>query len=115
MYENHPEYKKIRIITNNKNKQRNHEHTSSDSSLDRYDNITRKRIIRRWNADYRIDKGLQARKKKTAQAKIDLAILQQKLRGVKKFDEDEKINNNRRLKNFEKYDDSDETISNNNY
>lgn len=114
MYENHPEYKKIRIITNNKNKQRNHEHTSSDSSLDRYDNITRKRIIRRWNADYRIDKGLQARKKKTAQAKIDLAILQQKLRGIKKFDEDEKINNNRRLKNFEKYDDSDETISNNN-
>ena len=115
MYENHPEYKKIRMFNNMKNKQRNHEHSSSDSSLDRYDNITRKRIIGRWNADYKYGKKIQDRKKRTAQAKIDLAILEQKLRGEKKYDEDEKLNNYRRIKRDEKYEDSDETISKGNY
>ena len=115
IYENHPEYKKIRIFNNMNNKQRNHEHSSSDSSLDRYDNITRKRIIKRWNDDYKYRKKIQDRRKKTAQAKIDLAILEHKLRNEKKYDEDEKIYNYRRIKKLEKYEDSDETISNGNF
>ena len=46
-----------------------------------------------------------------AQAKIDLAIIEQKLRNRKQYDEDEKINNYRKIKRDEKYEDSDETIS----
>ena len=45
-----------------------------------------------------------------AQAKIDLAIIEQKLRNKKKYDEDEK-KNYRKIKIEEKYEDSDETIS----
>ena len=111
MYENHPEYKKNRINNFNQRKQRNHEHSSSDSSLDRYDNYSRKKIIQRWNEDFQIEKKLEDKKKKMAQAKIDLAIIEQKLRNKKKYDEDENINNYRKLKKEERYEDTDETIS----
>ena len=46
-----------------------------------------------------------------AQAKIDLAIIEQKLRNRKKYDEDENYNNYRKMKREGKYEDSDETIS----
>jgi hypothetical protein len=46
-----------------------------------------------------------------AQAKIDLAIIEQKLRNKKKYDEDEKNKNYRNIKREEIYEDSDETIS----
>ena len=59
MYEIHPEYKKSRTNHFNKKKQRKHEHTSSESSLDRYDNFTRKRIIQRWNDDAFAEKKLK--------------------------------------------------------
>ena len=111
MYENHPEYKKNRINNFNKRKQRNHEHSSSDSSLDRYDNYTRKKIIKRWNEDFQVEKKIEEKKKKMAQAKIDLAIIEQKLRNKKKYDEDEKNKNYRKIKREDKYEDSDETIS----
>ena len=111
MYENHPEYKKNRINNFNQRKQRNHEHSSSDSSLDRYDNYSRKKIIQRWNEDFQIEKKLEDKKKKMAQAKIDLAIIEQKLRNKKKYDEDENINNYRKMKKEERYEDTDETIS----
>ena len=54
MYEKHPEYKKNRFNNNNysKKRQRKHENTSSESSLDRYDKSTRKRIILKWNDEY---------------------------------------------------------------
>ena len=47
MYENHPEYKKNRINNFIQKKQRNHEHSSSDSSLDRYDNYSIKKITKK--------------------------------------------------------------------
>ena len=88
MYEVHPEYKKNRTNNNNKKKkQRNHENTSSESSLDRYDNFTRKRIIQRWNDDAIAEKKIQDRRKRFDQAKIDLAIIEKKLK-KKKYDED---------------------------
>ena len=113
MYQNHPEYKNNR---NNyfRNRQRNHEHSSSDSSLDRYDNKTRKRIIEKWNAEYQVEKQLEKRQKQLAQKKIDLAIIEQKLKMKKKYDEDEKIKDYYRVmkrgKRFEGSDD-EETIS----
>ena len=52
--------------------------------------------------------------RKTAQKRIDLAILERKLRNIKNYDEDEKINEyikSFRKKKEQKYDDSDETVS----
>lgn len=66
MYETHPEYKKNRNNNNNftRKKPRRHENTSSESSLDRYDNFTRKRIILRWNDDFKSEKNIQDKRKK---------------------------------------------------
>ena len=66
MYEIHPEYRKNRFNENkyNKKRQRNHEHTSSESSLDRYDKFTRKRIIHKWNDDYISNKKIDDKIKK---------------------------------------------------
>ena len=129
MYEIHPEYKKNRINNdlNKKKKPRKHEHTSSESSLDRYDNFTRKRIIQRWNDDFRAQKKIEDRRKRMTQTKIDLAIYEKKL-GKKKYDEDykekkekkekkdkkdKKEKTDNKYKNEKKYIDSDdeETIS----
>ena len=112
MYETHPEYKKNRVNNFNKKKQRNHEHTSSESSLDRYDNFTRKRIIQRWNDDYLAEKKIQDRRKRIEQTKIDLAIIEKKL-NKKKYDEDSKENIKKEEKERKNYDsDDEETISN---
>ena len=113
MYENHPEYKKNRVnnFNNNKNQPRKHENTSSESSLDRYDNFTRKRIIQRWNDDFIAEKKIQDRRKRVDQAKIDLAIIEKKL--IKKYDEDIKEKNYKREEKRKVYDsDDEETISN---
>ena len=114
MYETHPEYKRNKNINYNKRKPRNHENTSSDSSLDRYDNFTRKRIIQRWNAEYKAEKKIKDRRKKYEQAKIDLAIINKKLE-TKKYEEDskEKEYKEKDNKKEQKYYDSDdeETIS----
>ena len=93
MYENHPEYKRNRINNFNRKRERNHEHSSSDSSLDIYDGQSRKRIIQRWNVKYQIEKKEEEKRKKNKQTKIDLAIIEQKLTMGKRFDEDEKRNN----------------------
>ena len=113
MYEIHPEYKKNRVNNFNKKKQRNHEHTSSESSLERYDKFTRKRIIQRWNDDYLAEKKIKDRRKKMDQTKIDLAIIEQKLR-KKQYDEDTKKKEREKdEKEKENYDsDDEETISN---
>jgi len=93
MYENHPEYKRNRINNFNRKRERNHEHSSSDSSLDIYDGQSRKRIIQRWNVKYQVEKKEEERRKRNKQSKIDLAIIEQKLTMGKRFDEDEKRNN----------------------
>ena len=66
MYEIHPEYKKNRYNENkyNKKRERKHEHTSSESSLDRFDKFTRKRIIHKWNDDYLSNKKTDEKRKK---------------------------------------------------
>ena len=117
MYENHPEYKKNRINNFIRRNNRNHEHSSSDSSLDRYDNYSRKKIIKRWNEEMQMEKKLEKKNRKTNQTRIDLAILEKKLRNIKNYDEDDKINDyirnmkNRRKIRDERFEDSDETIS----
>ena len=70
MYEIHPEYRKNRFSNNNNNNNyrnkkriRRHEHTSSESSLDRYDKFTRKRIIHRWNDEYISNKKIEEKRK----------------------------------------------------
>ena len=69
-YEIHPEYRKNRFSNNNNNnyinkkKQKRHENTSSESSLDRYDKFTRKRIIHRWNNEYMAQKKIDDFRKK---------------------------------------------------
>ena len=67
MYETHPEYKKNRNNNNNnfsRKKPRRHENSSSESSLDRYDNFTRRRIIQRWNDDFKSEKNIQDKRKR---------------------------------------------------
>ena len=110
MYENHPEYKNNR--NNRFKKRRKHQNSSSESSLDRYDNNKRKKILEKWNADYQIEKKKENRRRKEAQARIDLAILERKLMG-KKFHEDDRTHYRKQYTKPERYEDSDdETISN---
>ena len=69
MYEIHPEYRKNRFNNNNNNnymnkkRERRHLHTSSESSLDRFDKFTRKRIIHRWNDEYISNKKIEEKRK----------------------------------------------------
>jgi splicing factor U2AF subunit len=114
MYETHPEYKKNRKNNLNEKKARKHENSSSESSLDKYDNFKRKKIIRKWNEDFMTEKKNNDKKKKIDQTKIDLAILEKKLRN-KQFEEDLKKNEQKKKKSEkEKKVDSDdeETITN---
>ena len=113
MYETHPEYKKNRKNNLKKNKARKHENSSSESSLDKYDNFKRKKIIRKWNEDFMTEKKNNDKKKKIDQTKIDLAILEKKLR-IKRYEEDLKKNEQKKKKSEkEKEADSDdeETIT----
>ena len=123
MYEKYPEYKKNRRF-NFFSQLKKHEHSSSESSLEKYDCQHRQKIIKRWNEDYFKIKKIKNKEKKNAQAKIDLAILQQKLKVNKNYEEDfQKIKNDninkyersreRNKKNLSDYGDSDETISKN--
>ena len=80
MYDKHPEYKKRRKRSfSRKRKNRKHEHSSSESSLDGYDDYHRKKIIKKWCIKYQRDKEFEEKKKETAQAKINLALIEQKL------------------------------------
>ena len=89
MYEKHPEYrKKRRRSYSKKRKYRKHEHSSSESSLDGYDDYHRKKIIKKWCIKYQRDKELEEKKKETAQAKINLALIEQKLSQTTKKAED---------------------------
>ena len=135
MYDKHPEYKKNRRF-NFFRKLEKHEHSSSESSLEKYDIDKRKKIIGRWNENYFNKKRIQNNERKNAQKKIDLAILQQKLNNEKKYSEDkfnekysnrnieynyedkkkinikkDYINDERREKNEKYEENSDETIS----
>jgi hypothetical protein len=89
MYDKHPEYKKHKKRSNSrKRRHRKHEHSSSESSLDGYDNYHRKKIIKKWCIKYQKDKELEEKKKETAQAKINLALIEQKLSQTTKKAED---------------------------
>ena len=89
MYDKHPEYKKKRRRSySKKRKSRKHEHSSSESSLDGYDDYHRKKIIKKWCIKYQRDKELEEKKKETAQAKINLALIEQKLSQTTKKAED---------------------------
>ena len=89
MYDKHPEYKKSKKRSfSRKRKYRKHEHSSSESSLDGYDNYHRKKIIKKWCIKYQRDKELEEKKKETAQAKINLALIEQKLSQTTKKAED---------------------------
>ena len=139
MYEKHPEYKKNRTF-NFFSKLAKHEHSSSESSLEKYNVDHRKKIIERWNRNYFEMKRIKDKERKNDQARIDLAILQQKLKEAKHYDEDIKFSNldkeyygeseeeneernknnkyiyqksRERIKNNKEYGDSDETISRN--
>jgi len=75
MYETHPEYKKNRNNNDyNKKKKRKHEHTSSESSLEKYDKFTRKRIIQRWNDDFKAEKKIEDKRKRMEKNKIKISI-----------------------------------------
>ena len=62
-------------------------------------------------------KKIKKKNRKTNQTRIDLAILEKKLRNIKNYDEDDKINDyirnmkDRRKIRDERYEDNDETIS----
>ena len=115
MYEMHPEYKKNRFNYNNnynKKRQRKHEHTSSESSLDRYDKLTRKRIIHKWNDEYISNKKIDEKKKNEDKLerhrsskhqknlKNEEYDKEQKYEKLKKKEYEEDLKNN----NYEKYD-----------
>jgi len=87
MYDKHPEYKKRRKRSNSR-RRRKHEHSSSESSLDGYDDYHRKKIIKKWCIKYQRDKEFEEKKKQTAQAKINLALIEQKLIQTTKKAED---------------------------
>ena len=141
MYEKYPEYKKNRRY-NFFSKLAKHQHSSSESSLEKYDIQHRQKIIERWNQNYFNIKRIKDKERKQRQAKIDLAILEQKLKDNKNYDEDIKFQDidkeyyaesdeekekryrdvknkniikrsNERIKNDNDYGESDETISNN--
>ena len=141
MYEKYPEYKKNRRY-NFFSKLAKHQHSSSESSLEKYDIQHRKKIIEKWNQNYFNIKRIKDKERKQRQAKIDLAILEQKLKDNKNYDEDIKFQDidkeyygesdeekekryrnvknknifkrsNERIKNDNDYGESDETISNN--
>jgi splicing factor U2AF subunit len=89
MYDNHPEYKKKRKRSDSRKKRfKKHEHSSSESSLDGYSNYHRKKIIKKWCIKYQKDKELEEKKKETVQAKINLALIEQKLSQTTKKAED---------------------------
>ena len=77
MYEKHPEYKKNRINNFYKNKQRKHERSSSESSLEKYDNYSRKKIIRRWNEEYQMEKNWEKKIEKLHRKELILLYLKE--------------------------------------
>lgn len=71
MYDKHPEYRKKRKRSySRRRKYRKHEHSSSESSLDGYDNYHRKKIIRKWCVKYQKDKELEEKRKKQLKQKL---------------------------------------------
>jgi len=108
MYETHPEYKRNRNNNNNfsRKKPRRHENSSSESSLDRYDNFTRKRIIQRWNDDFRSEKKIQEQRKKIEKQRYE----EKKEYEKKKYAEDykrEDYNYKRSKREKEKYEEKE--------
>ena len=65
-----------------------HEHSSSESSLDGFDDYHRKKIIKKWCVKYKREKELEEKKREAAQAKINLALIEQKLSQTTKKAED---------------------------
>ena len=88
MYEKHPEYRNGDWGSHKNKKKIRHEHSSSESSLDGYDNYHRKKIIKKWCVKYQKEKELEEKKKEAAQAKINLALIEQKLSQTTKKAED---------------------------
>ena len=88
MYEKHPEYRNKGYGSRRNKKKIRHEHSSSESSLDGYDNYHRKKIIKKWCIKYKKENELEEKKKEAAQAKINLALIEQKLNQTTKKAED---------------------------
>ena len=92
MYDKHPEYRRgwkndLKRGGGRKKKIR-HEHSSSESSLDGFDDYHRKKIIKKWCVKYKREKELEEKKREAAQAKINLALIEQKLSQTTKKAED---------------------------
>ena len=93
MYEKHPEYRRRDWGKDSKRglekkKKIRHEHSSSESSLDGFDDYHRKKIIKKWCVKYKREKELEEKKREAAQAKINLALIEQKLSQTTKKAED---------------------------
>ena len=93
MYEKHPEYRRRDWGKESKRglgkkKKIRHEHSSSESSLDGFDDYHRKKIIKKWCVKYKREKELEEKKREAAQAKINLALIEQKLSQTTKKAED---------------------------
>ena len=92
MYDKHPEYrrgwKNDPKRGGGRKKKIRHEHSSSESSLDGFDDYHRKKIIKKWCVKYKREKELEEKKREAAQAKINLALIEQKLSQTTKKAED---------------------------
>ena len=93
MYDKHPEYRRRDWKNDPKRgggrkKKIRHEHSSSESSLDGFDDYHRKKIIKKWCVKYKREKELEEKKREAAQAKINLALIEQKLSQTTKKAED---------------------------
>ena len=83
MYFEHPEYKEKRHRERSRGRseerKRRHRHSSSESSLGDRNSEERRRIISKWNKRYERIKENERKKRETAEAKINLALIEKKL------------------------------------
>lgn len=113
MYAEHPEYRKIKRERSRSHtkKKVHHRHSSSESSLGSRDSDDRKRIIAKWNRRYERKKEDERKKRDTAEARINLALIEQKLAESAKhaesrmnemnvLDNEDEFNNNNEHNNY---------------
>lgn len=87
MYVEHPEYaeqhrrhrERSRDKSEEKKKKRRHRHSSSETSLGSRNSVERRRIIYKWNKRYEKIKEEERKKRETAETKINIALIEQKL------------------------------------
>ena len=86
MYAEHPEYKEQHKKhrersreSEDRRKKRRHRHSSSESSLGSKNSEERRRIIDKWNRRYERVKEEERKKRETAETKMNIALIEQKL------------------------------------